>query len=263
MSFQQELDFSINLALETGDMLIDHFKQQGIAGKFKKDFTLVTEVDSLANEHIITRIKEQYPDDAILSEEGITSITKVPKRLWIIDPIDGTTNYCLGFPVWGVSIALFIDGLPQIGVVNFPILNELYTATHNTGAYLNNSILENTDTRPIPILSHCSRTTSTYNLTTSQKCRIWGSATYNICSVASGKSAASIDVSTKIWDIAAGYLIIKESNCEIQFLTQDRSNPFPLQPRLDYENILFPTITAINSEQLNNVLQNLKYKSGV
>jgi histidinol-phosphatase len=132
--FETELAFATELAEEAGRIGMSFFR-----GTFdvreKVDKTPVTEAD-LAIEAMVRRaLKERFPDDAVLGEEA--GLEGTSERRWIVDPIDGTRNFADSVQVWGTLIALAVDEVPVVGVVNAPALGERYEAAHGSGARMN------------------------------------------------------------------------------------------------------------------------------
>jgi myo-inositol-1(or 4)-monophosphatase len=254
------LEFSIDLAHQAGKLLAEFYVPFGIAATEKLDQSLVTQADLAADRLITNKIRSQYPDDLILSEESNTQSGDLDRPIWIIDPLDGTTNFSLGLPIWGVSIARLINGLPHTGVVYFPMVNELYTAEAGKGASLNQTAL-NPDSElhdQKSFFSCCSRTIRHYQVNLSYKTRILGSAAYSICCVARQSAIMSMEMTPKIWDIAAVWLIIQESGFEISVLEGD--SPFPLQSSVDYQRKSYPTIAAKDENSLSRLRSAVKKK---
>ena len=202
----------------------------------------------MSSRFIIHEIKESFPDEDILDEE--LNNTYRPKKdtqaaVWVIDPLDGTTNFSLGLPFWGVSIARLVKGRPQTGALYFPPIDELYCADEGEGAFLNDEPLKispEMQGRPGTFFACCSRTYRQYNIQVPYKHRILGSAAYNYCSVARGIAIIAFEASPKIWDFAAGWLLIQEAGGIIE--TYDGSKPFPLIPGTDYTRKSYPTVAA-------------------
>lgn len=243
------LEFTVELARQTGEMLLTRYELGGTAADFKGDHTAVTEADIAADAMISDVIEQHYPQDVILSEESNPGNYAEDSAIWVIDPIDGTANFALGLPVWGVSIARLVDGYPQIGVLNFPVIGELYAAEKGQGATINGQRIH-----PIkvgkntvkPFFSCCSRTFRRYQVTIPYKARVMGAAAYSFASVARGNAAIGFQTQTHIWDLAAGWLIVEESGQEIE--VYEGQPPFPLSPDVDYASANFPIIMASNPE---------------
>ncbi len=120
------LEFAIDIAQQTGNLLQRYFDPAGSQASQKADHTVVTEADLAADKLITKKILKQFPQDKIISEESSHRLEDANSPTWIIDPMDGTTNFSLGLSIWGVSIARFVKGYPQLGVLYFPMINELY-----------------------------------------------------------------------------------------------------------------------------------------
>ena len=184
----------------------------------------------------------------MLSEEQSTFYDPAFPLTWVVDPVDGTTNYARGLPVWGVSIGLLHAGAPVVGVVNFPMTGECFTAAQGMGAYRSGVRITTSaaaDAGNEQMIMKCTRTDRLYELTTPLKARIIGSAAYHICKVADGTGLACIEASPKVWDLAAAHLILTEAGgtaCGAQ-----GEAIFPLPPRQrDYLGYAMPIFAAAN-----------------
>jgi myo-inositol-1(or 4)-monophosphatase len=243
------LDFTAELARQAGQRLLDFFRLDGIAAAFKPDHTVVTEADLAADALITEQITANFPQDTILSEESQPRIDQIKNAVWVIDPLDGTTNFSLGIPIWGVSIARVVEGQPETGALYFPVLKELYAAQIGKGATLNGKpIRPNPDTKDqqTSFFTCCTRTHKRYHVTVPYKTRILGAAAYDFAAVARGAAILGFQATPKIWDIAAGWLIVQEAGGVVE--TLEGQYPFPLDPANDYPTLSFPTIMAANSE---------------
>ena len=132
------LNFAIDTARDAGNLLVQRLGSAKVSTK--GDINLVTEADIAAENLIIERIRSYYPQHGILAEESGEAILVGGKRSewkWIIDPLDGTTNYAHGYPCFCVSIALERSGVLEIGVVYDPMRNEMFAAERSRGATLN------------------------------------------------------------------------------------------------------------------------------
>ena len=121
---ESPLAFAEQLVVETGRHLLEFFTPNGTPASLKEDYSVVTEADLSADKLITQSIQRKYPTDSLISEELQPSIGEVGGAVWVVDPLDGTTNFSLGMPIWGVSIARIVDGWPSIGAVYFPVLDE-------------------------------------------------------------------------------------------------------------------------------------------
>lgn len=243
------LIFAINLAQEAGAILRDHFWQKTYTSHYKADNSLVTDADLAADSWISGAIRMQFPQDSILSEEAQQSVdSAVASPVWVIDPLDGTSNFSNGIPVWGVSIARLENGIPALGVLYFPLTNDLYTARQGMGAQLNYQPLRPSLSLPAPFFSCCSRTHRTYQVNVPYKARISGSVAFNLAAVARGGVAISFEVAPKVWDVAAAWLIVEESGALIEIFAGD--HPFPLKQGINYDSVHFSTLAATSQPEL-------------
>jgi myo-inositol-1(or 4)-monophosphatase len=205
----------------------------------KGDIDLVTEADLGSERRIIDIIRASFPDHTILSEEdGLTEGRAGYK--WVIDPLDGTTNFAHGLTACCVSIALFKDGRPLIGIVWGPFTEELFSAVHGAGAFLNGRRLSvsgidrlsdsliatgfpyNVRTNMAPVMDRLTRC-----LKASQGIRRLGSAALDMCYVAAGRFEAFWEEQLHPWDTAAGHLIVTEAGGQVtDFVNQ------PFEPEM-------------------------------
>ncbi|KAA3643214.1 MAG: hypothetical protein DWQ07_22110 [Chloroflexi bacterium] len=259
-----DLDFIRDLAHQTGQMLLEYFNLDGIHADRKADRTVVTEADLAADRFITDTIRAQYPDDAILSEEALVPIEDPNQPIWVVDPLDGTTNFSLGLPIWGVSIARVVDGYPVLAGLSFPVLDELYSAARGEGAWLNGQPIHTKPLdpeQPAAFFTCCTRSHRYYNISVPYKARILGAAAYDMCAIAHGASVAGFQASTKLWDIAAGWLLIEEAGGVVS--AYEDPKPFPLDTSLDYTTRPFPTLMAADAEMAAQTRQDIQPKSEI
>ena len=216
------LDFAIDMAQEAGRLLRDRLGSQ-IAITHKGAINIVTDVDLASEQLIRDRIATHYPRHEVLAEEGGLA-ESVSDYRWVIDPLDGTTNYAHGFPVFSVSIGLEYQRETVLGVVYDPMRDELFTAERGGGAALNNRPIRPSST---PDLVHSLLSTGfPYDIRTStltnldhwanfamnaQALRRIGSAALDLCYVACGRFDGFWELSLSPWDMAAGALIVAEA----------------------------------------------------
>lgn len=190
---------------------------------YKGDINLVTEMDRLSERTVVKALLASFPDHGIMAEEE-TMIRNGSGYLWIIDPLDGTTNYAHGYPCFSVSIALEHEGEIVVGVVYDPMRDELFSAQKGAGAHLNGKTIRVSaaDTLIKSLLSTgfpYDRKVSEKNnlnyfhdlLMASQEVRRDGSAALDLCYVASGRFDGFWELKLKPWDVAAGSLIVHEA----------------------------------------------------
>lgn len=258
------LSFSVDLARQTGGLLLKYFRQANLETKLKADRSVITEADLAADQFIAHAIRKEFPDDYLLSEEASTSLPEagVTSPIWIIDPLDGTTNFSLGLHTWGTLITRVIGGFPHTAVMYFPLIDEIYTAQLGRGAYFNDRQLNTgvvTPEKPLSFFACCSRAHRRYNLTIPYKTRILGSAAYTFCLVARGTAVIGFEVTTKIWDIAAPYLLLSETGALSE--PYEGNQPFPLRAGISYDQLDFPLIAACSEPMLTMARRGIQPKT--
>lgn len=227
---------AITLARKAGRIL------QGHLGKVKKvvykgAVNLVTEMDLLSEKIIVSEIRKKYPNHSILAEEKTHQQIDAEYR-WVIDPLDGTTNYSHGFPVYCVSIGLEKRGDVILGVVYDPARDELFVGEKRRGAWLNGRRIHVSST---PKLARSLLATGfPYDLRESpvnnfdhfqnfalrvHAVRRSGSAALDLCYVAAGRFDGFWEMKLGSWDVAAGSLIVREAGGKV---TDFKGTPSPL-----------------------------------
>ncbi len=241
--------FAMKLALKAGNLLRTYFNPAGVHATAKADHTVVTEADLAAEGLITDAIHERFPKDQILSEESTHSLHDDHHPLWIVDPLDGTTNFSLGLSIWGVSIARVIDGYPELGALYFPMINELYTAHKGAGAFLNTkpiTVHAPDPAQPMSFFACCSRTFRYYDVSVPYKPRILGSCAYSYCMVARGSALLGFDATPKIWDLAAVWSLVEQAGGKIAAF--ENTPPFPIRLEDDFSSINYPSLAAATPE---------------
>jgi myo-inositol-1(or 4)-monophosphatase len=208
-------------AAREGGAILKQYFETDLAVQFKEDNTVVTRADTESERAVRTIIEQAFPDHAILGEEeGLTTHTS-PYR-WIIDPLDGTANFVNSIPLFAVSVALEHDGVLLASAVYNPITDSLYSAERGGGVLWNDRpvhVSENTnDTAMISL----GQSTRTEDRTLAKKLfvhadqyvkrvRHLASASLELAYVARGGTEGYINLGTKPWDYAAGYLLVQEA----------------------------------------------------
>jgi myo-inositol-1(or 4)-monophosphatase len=222
MSTDRALDTAIAVARDAGAVLMRHFGQ-ALDIEHKGSIDLVTQADRASEALIVARLAEEFPDHAILAEEG--SGTARPGRpRWLVDPLDGTTNFAHGYPLFGVSIALEVDGRIECGVVHDPTRNETFAGRRGAGATRNGAELRVSAIGelsqallvtgfPYSIRERPEPTVGLLRafLAAAQGLRRDGSAALDLCYVAAGRFDGFWELDLKPWDVAAGSLIVAEA----------------------------------------------------
>lgn len=247
----EPLAFAVQLAQQAGELLLTYFHSEDLHTELKSDRSVVTQADLAADRMIKSAIRQAFPRDFLLSEERqpdeASRALSAGRAVWIVDPLDGTTNFSLGLHYWGVLLARLVDGWPEITVMYFPTLHELYHAQHGQGAYLNHTPLQIKPpeaNRPLSFFACCSRTFRRYQVSVPYKARILGSAAYTLTSVARSTAILGFEATAKIWDLAAPWLVVQEAGGVIE--TLDGSQPFPFVAGADYTLQSFAVLAAAN-----------------
>lgn len=252
---------AVAVAQEAGHILVDRFGT--VAARRKDDGTLVTEADHAADDAITAALQSHFPHHAVLSEERNTHYAPASRYTWVIDPLDGTTNYARGLPLFGVSIALLVDGEPVLGVLDFPYLHETYAAMLDHGAFCN-AVQIWTDPTTLPDDQHlfmqCTRTARRFRIRSPLKTRVLGSAAYHLVCVANGTALAAIEATPKIWDLAAAYLILHEAG-GIAHPLRGQADLFPLEAAArDYKTVAMPILAATNQACYEQVRAGIEFR---
>ena len=225
----------------------------GAIASRKDDGTLVTQMDHAADEHITQTLQRAFPDHAILSEERNTRFDPSVRYTWVLDPLDGTTNFARGLTIWGVSLALLEWGEPVVGVLNFPSLREEFHARRDGGAWLNEQSIHTSDAL-MPDDQHflmcCTRTARHFTVNTPLKPRIFGSTAYHLAALAHGAALATVEATPKLWDVAAALLILREAGGHYALLNDDQPLfPLPYAAR-EFNGLALPLLAAANQALL-------------
>ena len=221
------LEFAIKLAKSTGKIQMSYFGNISSIDNKSSKIDLLTEADKKSEDYIINEIKNKYPSHSILSEEcGL--INKNSKYKWIIDPLDGTTNFVHNLPIFAVSIGLQKNDQTICAVVYNPAADKCFYAYDNQPAYLNNTIINVTNTKNI---NNCLLATgfpylhdNRYDLSfeifkdfydITRGLRRLGAAALDLCFVAMGRFDGYYEYGLEPWDISAGSLIATEAGANV------------------------------------------------
>jgi len=210
--------------LEAGEIIrekIGHVADSGIHNKGPADY--VTEVDQKCELLIMEEVRRNFPDHSIMSEETANDGLR-PGYTWVIDPLDGTTNFIHGFPFVAVSIAVCLDAVPVLGLVFDPVRKELFSAKKGEGAWLNGSRLRmRSDTQLEKALVATGFPFRRKNLADAylrafksifvevSGIRRAGAAALDLAYLGAGRVDGFWEIGLKAWDIAAGALIVQEA----------------------------------------------------
>ena len=255
------LSFSQTTVLTVGQQLLKDFGSA--QADEKDDGSLVTQSDNWADAEIKSAIASSFPSHGILSEEG-EHVFPDTEWCWIVDPVDATTNFARGIPIWGISLGLLYRGTPVFGFVHLPPLNQTFygffagdLAGKNVltnmpqGAFLNGQPIRlNADKMSgNHLFNLCSRSVGIGPHLPS-KVRMLGMASYNFLTVASGAVLGGVEATPKIWDIAGSWVIVKAAGAV--WLPLDSQAIFPLEVGKNYARVSYPTL-VMNRQELVSV----------
>jgi len=243
------LQFAETVTAQVGQQLLADFGR--VQAAEKADGSLVTASDRWADETLRQAIAAQFPDHGVLSEE-VAHVLPDRNWCWVIDPLDGTTNFARGLPIWGISIGLLYQGTPVFGYVHLPPLAQSFYGywygdsglTGPTGAFRNHQAIH---VSPDAITANhffnlCARSVSALQQPFPCKIRMLGVATYNLLTVAAGATLGGVEATPKIWDIAAVWAIVQAAGGVWHSL---EPHPiFPLQVGQNYRDRSFPTLVV-------------------
>ena len=213
------LETAADIAREAGALLMRHM---GVAFELKGDFDLVTEADRASEQLVIERLRSHFPTHSILGEETGTHQAS-PEYCWYVDPLDGTTNFAHGVPMFNVTLGLERSGSIIAGVIFDPLRQEMFTAERGGGAFLNNHRIR---VSKVAKLEECLVATGfpsykrhlNVNIhfyhqlaMAPQGVRRAGSAALDLAYVACGRLDAFWEFGLKPWDMAAGLLLVEEA----------------------------------------------------
>ncbi len=209
------------IAIKAGILITEHLKG-GPKVTRKGAVDLVTDADIMSEKYIVAEIQTHFPGHSILAEES--GGDEDGHFVWAIDPIDGTTNYAHGFPVFAVSIGLLVDKQPVLGVVYDPNLKELFSAVKGGGATLNGETIQVSDVADLndSLLATGFPYTLRENYKTimadftrlsllCQGVRRAGAASLDLCALACGRFDGFWEVGLRPWDTAAAGLVVEEA----------------------------------------------------
>jgi len=231
------LNFAIQLARDAGSILVQRLGAAQIS--HKGDIDLVTEADLASEALIIEKIRSYYPQHSILAEEsgvGLPAGSIESDWKWIVDPLDGTTNYAHGYPCFCVSIALEYKRELQIGVVYDPMRNEMFAAERGQGATLNDRKIRVSEVEdlnramlctgfPYNVRERPNFTREFANFTMqAQAVRRDGSAALDLAYVACGRFDGFWEDGLNPWDSAAGVLLIEEAGGRVSDYSDEPLN---------------------------------------
>lgn len=238
MGMRNEIEVAIAAARDAGQLIRAGFGNPHPTRSKGNAINLVTQIDQQAEALILSRLQQAFPSYGFLAEESPAAVGS-GEKYWLIDPLDGTTNYAHGYPVVAVSIALVCRGDVVLGVVYNPIADELFVAEKGAGATLNGHPIHVSSTAtlaesllasgfPYDAWEGDDDNTTEWRsfLKRVVSLRSDGSAAWDLCSVACGRLDGYWELDLDPWDMAAGSLIVQEAGGQVTDLSGSPFNPF-------------------------------------
>lgn len=242
----EDILFTAKQAAKSGEkILLDYFGNLSSVGK-KELAGLVTEADLKSERAVVETIKAQFPDHEILGEEGAFLAQKsgfepspAGTHRWVIDPLDGTTNYVHGFPIFCVSIGYEVGGDTQMGLISVPMLNQVFWAVKGQGAFLNGKPIQVSQRHVLEEALLATGFFSENKQALKEQLEIFnhfvgqargvrrsGSAAYDLCMVASGVFDVFWEKNLSPWDTSAGALLVQEAGGIVTSYNNQDYNPY-------------------------------------
>lgn len=232
------LDIATEAALAGGAELMSYWGNLQDIQEKGSPVNLVTEADKAAEKAIVKVLQRHLPDHGILAEESGELGDTTSRYLWAIDPLDGTTNFAHQYPFSASSVGLLIDGVPQVGAVFNPILDELFRAAKGLGATRNRKPISVSQTttleRSLTITGFAYDRRETTDNNYKEFCQICylaqgvrrsGCASMDLCSIACGRADGYWERGLSPWDIAAGIVVLEEAGGKV---TAYNGSPFDM-----------------------------------
>ncbi len=239
--YEDFLDFTIGIVKKTAKIQLDYFRGNDLGIRIKSNvYDVVTRADKESEDFIVRAILDRYPDHKILGEEGGYRGNENSDYMWVIDPLDGTTNYSQGLPLYCISVALQYKGETIAGVVYAPYVDELFTAVKGGGAYLEcregepkrihvsdkKTLGPSVIATGFPYDKDVNPDNNSDNLARIvphvRDIRRMGTAAYDICCVACGFLDGYWEFSLNLWDVRAANLILQEAGGIVSELSGHR-----------------------------------------
>jgi myo-inositol-1(or 4)-monophosphatase len=249
------LETAADIAREAGALLATYFERR-VGFELKGEFDLVTEADRASERLVVERLRSHFPTHGIVAEEG-GGCDANSEYQWFVDPLDGTTNFAHGFPVFNVTLGLERAGEPVVGVVYDPIRQEMFTAERGAGAYLNNRRIKVSAAKnlsdslastgfPSRKRHHNVNIHFYYQLAmASHGVRRTGSAAIDLAYVASGRLDFFWEFGLKPWDMAAGALLVREAGGRVSDMRGDDHSITASEHLLADNGLLHEQVLAI------------------
>ena len=245
MSYTSDLDPAlIALVDRVAERQRQDFGQTAAAKK--ADGSLITSCDRWSDATLVEGLGNLYPSDGVLSEEGQQYVPD-SEAYWVVDPLDGTTNFAAGIPYWAISIARIKAGQPVMAILDVPPLHQRIVAMRGHGVWRNGKVIQAPFSHSSigGCVSLCSRSIHLLRMVPKErfpgKIRMLGVASLNMVSVGMGQTVAALEAAPKIWDLAAAWLVLMELQCSLRWLVV---TPEAIMPGTDLSSMNFPVLVA-------------------
>jgi myo-inositol-1(or 4)-monophosphatase len=228
----------------------------------KADGTPVTDADRDADVHLTESISSAFPDHGILSEERDTVVPGTD-WCWVIDPIDGTSNFVSGLPYWCISVALCFEGSPVLGIIDAPALGRRYLASRGAGAWLADRRLQVREpvdwrdgrNRHVPVMLTTGTARRARGAGLRLNPRVMGATALDLAIVAEGVAAASVAIVPHVWDVAAGALLVTEAGGQV--VTLDGRPLLPMRTADDHRARSAATAAGPDADYVRDLARGL------
>ena len=221
MNLEYSCSFASQVVIEAGKLLIG---MTGLSSThYKEDGSLITTADIKSEEFIQNQLLTTYKETCFVSEEN--PILPDKRYWWICDPLDGTTNYINELPTWGISLALMEDCEPVMGIIHLPVINQTVSAIKGKGTIINGGLVKTRAVKEIEfsdVITYCSWRSNDFSTeirgNIKGNVRAFGSSAFHFTQFALGHTVGGWEFGAKLWDVAAGILIVKEMGGVITLL---------------------------------------------
>lgn len=222
MGLDADLERAVQIARWAGEVLLSYFATESMDTRSKGERDVVTAADLASEQLVRERLREAFPSDGVVGEEG-TRVTGKGSRRWFVDPLDGTLNYSRGIPFWSVSLALFDGDQPVLGVVYDPIRGDMFAAAQGTAAFHNDRPIGSSGVvAPELAVIHLTVDFNEHSLLQGVedltllaprvfRSRNLGSAALALAYVAAGHVDAMLHRYAHAWDYGAGVVLVREA----------------------------------------------------
>ena len=242
-SLQEITTFARALARAGGRIALLHYGQANPQVKF--DESLVTQSELAVQEHLRREVAENFPTHRFWGDE-VEALTESGEDtcLWVVDPIDGTSAFSNGYPSWGISLSVFHNNRPLVGVFYLPVTIEMYSATVGDRAYMNDERISARSDEIIDnesLLLTYSRFHNDFNTNFPGKVRSLGSSVAHICYVARGAASGAVLKNVHLWDVVSGQVVLAAAGGEIRDLDGKLFEPADYLEQSRIDKVLLAT----------------------